>query len=271
MPFVFNSPHSGAQYPEDFLKSSALNLDTLRRAEDYRVDLLFAAAPDLGAPIMSALFPRAFLDLNREPYELDPEMFDSALPPYVNATSPRVISGLGAIAKICAGGHQIYDRPLSWHDGLTRIQNFYMPYHHALHDLLQTTRKTFGAAILIDCHSMPSQKTPPNSTHDLPDIVIGDRHNRAAAPILSDFVCKTFTDQGYRVARNHPYAGGFITEHYGQPRQNIHALQIEINRALYMDEEQIAPSKGWTKLLQHINYIIEKFQEFDIAQIRRKN
>ncbi len=264
MPVVFNSPHSGAEYPKDFLKSSALELSILRRSEDYRVDYLFAAAPELGAPIMSARFPRCFLDLNREPYELDPEMFDSALPPYINSTSPRVISGLGTIARICSGGHQIYNQPLRWQDGLARIQNFYIPYHNALHELLKQTAQTFGAAILIDCHSMPSQK------NDLPDIVIGDRHGRAAAASLSDFVDKTFAAQDYRVARNSPYAGGFITKHYGQPNQNIHAVQIEINRALYMDEAQLAPSAGWTKLLGHISYIIEQFNKFDILKIKKE-
>ncbi len=261
MPFVLNSPHSGAEYPEAFVKKAALELAVLRRSEDYCIDDLFAAAPALGAPIMSARFPRCFLDLNREPYELDPEMFDEALPPYINAASQRVMSGLGTIAKICAEGHEIYAEPLSWQDGFQRIQDFYIPYHLALRELLDNTSKTFSVAILIDCHSMPSQK-------QRADIVIGDRHGRAASPLLSSFVHQAFAAHGYRVARNDPYAGGFITQHYGQPDRNIHALQIEINRALYMDEEQLILSEGWTKLREHINYILEQFKKFDFLTIK---
>ncbi len=247
IPFVFNSPHSGRIYPNDFLAASRLDEMTIRRSEDSHVDELFAFVTPFGAPLLRANFPRAWLDVNREPYELDPLMFDGALPPYANSRSLRVAGGLGTIARVVSENMEIYAEPLSVADALQRIETVYKPYHERLRALLGTTFETFGFAVLIDCHSMPS------SVRALPgriraDFVLGDRYGSSCASELSEAVHGFLTAEGYSVARNKPYAGGFITEHYGRPTRGIHALQIEINRGLYMNERTLQKSAGFHKV-----------------------
>jgi N-formylglutamate amidohydrolase len=246
-PFVFNSPHSGATYPTSFVKASKLDSLTLRRSEDTFVDELFLPAVELGAPLMRAHFPRAYLDVNREPYELDPKMFTEPLPPFANTRSLRVAGGLGTIARVVADAHEIYARPLSVEEGLARIERLYKPYHAALGELIERVRAAFGICILIDCHSMPSAGRA-GEVELRPDFVLGDRYGTSCLSALTDWTQESLRRLGYVVGRNKPYAGGYITEHYGDPVKGVHALQIEVNRALYMDEARYTRARGFARV-----------------------
>jgi N-formylglutamate amidohydrolase len=267
LPFVFNTAHSGRVYPTGFLAQSRLSQHDLRRSEDCFVDILFRESPVLGAPLLQAHFPRAYLDANREPYELDPRMFEGRLPSYANTRSMRVAGGLGAIPRIVAEGQDIYATRLPVAEALERIDHLYRPYHRALRGLLTKTQQLFGEVFLFDCHSMPSASLGAE-TMLRPDIVLGDRFGTSCAPLLIDVTQKVFENLGYSVARNRPYAGGFITEHYGNPAAATHALQIEINRALYMDEQTLEPLAGFSSLQKDITCAIQ-----DIWQLlqRRDN
>ncbi|MCB1385228.1 MAG: N-formylglutamate amidohydrolase [Nitratireductor sp.] len=266
VPVVFNSPHSGRHYPADFLKASGLDGHALRRSEDFVVDQLFSGAMRHGAPLLSARFPRAWLDVNREPFELDPQMFSGALPAHANTQSARVQSGLGTIARIVAENEEIYRARLPVEEALARIEQVYKPYHAALRGLLAEAMAGFGHAILIDCHSMPSTQTVQRSSpfgsrrQELlrSDFVLGDRYGTACAPFLVHGAAAILREQGYRVAINKPYAGGFITEHYGRPEKGLHALQIEVNRALYMNEPRIEKTAGFDVLAGDLDRFIER-------------
>lgn len=251
---IFASPHSGRDYPDSFLAQSALDPVSLRRSEDSYVDELFAAAPRHGAPLLKALFPRAYLDVNREPYELDPAMFDGPLPPHANTRSPRVAAGLGTIPRQVAQDTPIYRGKLSLADMDQRLKFLYAPYHDALTRLIDGTLARFGYCLLIDCHSMPSTSVP--SDHGPVDIVLGDCFGASCAPSLTAGIERFLAGLGYRVIRNHPYAGGYTTRHYGFPVRGVHALQIEINRALYMDEATHRRSAGFSRLETHMNALI---------------
>jgi N-formylglutamate amidohydrolase len=239
IPFVFNAPHAGAVYPGSFLAASRLDGTALRRSEDAFVDALFANVVTLGAPLMTACFPRAYLDVNREPYELDPRMFEGRLPPFANTRSMRVAGGLGTIPRIVADGQEIYRARLTVDEGLRRIEWLYKPYHRTLRHLVHRTARGFGHSILIDCHSMPSTSLARDDAAKA-DIVLGDRYGTSCSTVLTDLVEVALRERGYAVVRNKPYAGGFITEHYGEPALGRHALQIEISRSLYMDERSLA-------------------------------
>ena len=249
--FVFSSPHSGNIYPRAFLKSARLDAMTLRKSEDSFVDELFGDMPIHGAPLLAARFPRAYLDVNREPFELDPVLFRERLPDYANTQSVRVIGGLGTIARIVTEKEEIYRKPLTLPAALVRIESLYRPYHDALTDLLNTARATFGSAVLIDCHSMPSAHN--GSDDGRPDIVIGDRFGTSCSPTLVHLAETAFRDLGFDVSLNRPYAGGFITEHYGRPAQSVHALQIEVNRALYMNEAHFEKSECFDELREKLS------------------
>ncbi|MEQ1653694.1 MAG: N-formylglutamate amidohydrolase [Hyphomicrobium sp.] len=246
-PFVFSSPHSGRIYPPEFLAQSRLDPQTLRKSEDCFVDRLFSPVATLGAPLLSARFPRAYLDLNREPYELDPELFDEPLPEHANTQSIRVVGGLGTVARIVADGEEIYRQPLTLRAVLARIDQLYFPFHAQLARLVEETTQHFGYAVLIDCHSMPSSTMTPGGAQR-PDIVIGDRFGASADPRLSQLVRDTLHGLGYDVQMNRPYAGGYITEHHGRPTHGVHALQIEINRGLYLNESSLTESTGFAGL-----------------------
>ena len=247
LPFVLNSPHSGNLYPGDFLAASRLDGVAIRRSEDSYVDELVEPAAGLGAPLMRANFPRAYLDVNREPYELDPKMFDGTLPTYANVRSVRVAGGLGTIARIVSESEEIYAGPFPVEQALARIDAVYKPYHRGLRQLVMDTRTGFGVAVLIDCHSMPSTVRGGHA-RIRPDIVLGDRYGTSCASELTDLTAQLLTRRGYSVSRNKPYAGGFITEHYGQPGRGLHAMQLEINRCLYMDERTLEKSGGFGRL-----------------------
>ncbi len=239
-PVVFASPHSGRDYPLNFLECARLDATGLRRSEDCFVDELFEGALDAGAPLMSAMFARAYCDPNRERWELDPAMFVDALPEWVNTTSARVGAGLGTLARVVASGESIYRRKLSFGEAEFRIQTYWEPYHAALRRLLDETKRMFGACLLVDCHSMPAQSQSAGRTS--PDIVLGDAHGTACSATIMRAAEHILTDLGFRVRRNDPYAGGYVTRHYGRPRERIHAVQIELARGLYMDEIRLLPS-----------------------------
>jgi len=239
-PVIFASPHSGRFYSPDFLASARLDPHGLRRSEDSFVDELFAAAPEYGAPLLSATFPRAYCDVNREPWELDPAMFADKLPPWVNTTSPRVGAGLGTIARVVASGEAIYRHKLPFAEAERRVEALWRPFHETLTALITGTYAMYGYCLLIDCHSMPSGGLPGRTgTRTSADFVLGDAHGTACAARTTRFVERVLTELGYVVRRNDPYAGGYITRHYGRPRERVHALQIEVARDLYMDESRI--------------------------------
>jgi N-formylglutamate amidohydrolase len=241
LPVILASPHSGTCYPSALLAASRLDPHALRRSEDSFVDEIFAAGAALGAPLLRARFARAYLDANREPYELDPAMFEDPLPDYVNAASPRVQVGLGTIARIVATGEDIYAGKLRFADALSRIDSLYRPYHRALGELIAATQLRFGYYLLLDCHSMPSTSGPQErGGRRRVDFVLGDCHGASCHGVVIETAQRLIAAKGYSVARNAPYAGGFTTGHYGRPRDGGHGLQIEINRSLYMDERTIS-------------------------------
>ncbi len=265
VPVVFASPHSGQEYPPEFVAASGLEPLVLRRSEDAFIDRIFAAAPAYGAPLLRAHFPRVYLDPNREPFELDPQMFDAPLPDYVNVSSPRVASGLGTIAKVVASGEEVYRDKLSFEEVRQRIERHYFPYHAALQSLLDDTRKRFGRYLLVDCHSMPSVGGPMDADPGLRrlDIVLGDCYGSSCSPVVTQVAERTLKHLGFTVRRNLPYAGGYTTRHYGRPHEGLHALQIEVNRALYMDEQTIAPTSGWQFMVDAITSLIEALAGLD--------
>lgn len=262
-PLVFSSPHSGNLYPQAFLASAALDALTLRRTEDAYVDELFGLAPSIGAPLLRAHFPRAFLDVNREPYELDQRMFDDRLPAYVNTRSIRVAGGLGTIARVVGEAREIYAQRMPVAEALRRIETLYKPWHARLRWLMQRAERRFGVAALVDCHSMPSNLARTGRRDDgvRIDMVLGDRYGTSCDPALVDAAESELRRLGYHVVRNKPYAGGFITEHYGNPAIGWHALQIEVNRAIYMDEKTLARSAGFGPLCVDLTGLAEVLTE----------
>jgi N-formylglutamate amidohydrolase len=247
VPLVFNSPHSGRIYPSTFLAASKLDAMTLRRSEDAYVEELFGFVPGLGAPLLYAHFPRAYLDVNREPYELDPALIRDGLPHYANTQSVRVVGGLGTIARIVSESDEIYREPLSLFAALERINRLYTPYHSTLRTLLDEAKQAFGLSLLIDCHSMPSHPMSDTGA-GRPDFVLGDRYGTSCSVELTRAAADQLKAQGYAVALNKPYAGGYITEHYGRPHSGQHVLQVEINRALYMNETTFEKVRGFERL-----------------------
>lgn len=239
VPFVFASPHSGRDYSADFLAATRLDPLTLRRSEDCYVDELFAGTPGQGAPLLLAHFPRAYCDVNRDPAELDPAVFAEAPPATPQTRSPRVTAGLGVIARVVRDGADIYPGRLPLAEAGRRLGALHAPYHAALRGLVTDTRRRFGAAVLVDCHSMPSQAAAAAGRGPAPDIILGDRYGASCAPGLTAHAEAALRALGFSVARNNPYAGGYTAEHYGAPGGGLHALQIEINRALYLDEDRL--------------------------------
>lgn len=265
VPIVFASPHSGQDYPAELLAEARLAPLALRRSEDGFVDELFGAAPDHGAPLIAATFPRVWCDVNREAWELDPGMFDGPLPPWVNTTSPRVGAGLGTIPRIVATGETVYGRRLAFAEAEARIRACWEPYHAALAGLIAETRARFGACLLVDCHSMPSH---PAHAANPPDMVLGDAHGTSCAPRATRLAEEALVGLGYRVRRNDPYAGGYVTRHYGRPRDGVHALQIEIARALYMDEGRIERGAGFDRFAADMRRLVARLCATDWSFLR---
>ena len=268
-PLIFASPHSGRDYPGELLRNSRLDRHRLRQSEDSYVDLLFDEAPRFGAPLLRALFPRAFVDVNRARDELDPRMFADDVPKSADTRSSRVIAGLGVIPRIVADGQDIYGRKLYYFDAKRRLAACYDPYHKELGGLIDAARAQFGCAILIDCHSMPSAGGAPfRPGEPRIDFVLGDRFGSSCAPSIVRYVEDLLTGFGYQVARNAPYAGGYVASSYGRPRNGVHALQIEINRALYLDERRIARTDGFDQLRCNMLLLMERLTAFDADDLR---
>ncbi|MGJ8588525.1 MAG: N-formylglutamate amidohydrolase [Yoonia sp.] len=257
---VFASPHSGRDYPDAFLRRSVLNASEIRSSEDAFVDQLFAAVPDHGAPLLTANAPRAFLDLNRGVDELDQALIEGVRR---NAHNPRIASGLGVIPRVVANGRQIYRGKLTLAEAHLRIAQYWRPYHDQLQTLLDESNNAYGEAILIDCHSMPHEALenvgPPGSAR--PDVVLGDRFGSTAAASVVEKVEAAFTSAGLRVARNMPFAGAFITQHYGRPSRQQHAIQVEIDRALYMNERTLEPSRDFAAFQALLSGVIAEIAE----------
>ncbi|HTR16902.1 MAG TPA: N-formylglutamate amidohydrolase [Acetobacteraceae bacterium] len=254
VPMVVASPHSGRAYSPAFLAAARLDPLSLRRSEDSFVDELVGQAPAFGVPLLAATLPRAWCDVNREAWELDPGMFADALPPWVNTTSPRVHVGLGTIARVVSTGEQIYRDRLRFADAEARVRTCWQPYHDALTHLLTGTRHAHGACLLIDCHSMPAQSC--DNRRGQPDFVLGDAYGTACSPRITRTLEHALTGAGYTVRRNDPYAGGYITRHYGRPREGLHVIQLEIARRLYMDESLIEKHAGFEPLRRDLSQIL---------------
>lgn len=261
LPIVVASPHSGRRYPADFVAASPLPALRLRSSEDSFVEEIFGAAPDLGAPLLQALFPRVFVDVNREPYELDPAMFSESLPSHVTTRNARIAAGLGTIAKVVSNAERIYRHKLSFAEVEQRILACHRPYHQALAALIGETRAKFGYCILLDCHSMPSgaigQRVDRSRRQKTIDAVLGDCHATACDPTITGEAERLLRGMGYSVRRNNPYAGGYVTRHYGRPHDGVHALQIELNRGLYMNEERIERLTGIDDLSRDMTELIQ--------------
>jgi N-formylglutamate amidohydrolase len=262
-PFVFSSPHSGRIYPRRFLDQARLHPSVLRRSEDMHVDDLIGGVVALGAPLLLARFPRAYVDVNREPYELDPRMFEGRLPAHANTRSVRVASGLGAIPRIVGDCLEIYAGRLPVEEAMARIAACHAPFHAALTRLLTDARRRFGLSVLIDCHSMPSASVDRESSAI--DLVIGDRYGTSASAALMDRLEGEARRRGFRVSRNRPYAGGYITETYGAPEMGRHAVQVEINRGLYMDEATGERLPGFAELRAALDGIFASLLDTVVA------
>ena len=266
-PVVFNSPHSGSVYPRAFLTASRLEVTTLRRSEDSFVDELALGVVERGYPLMRAHFPRCYVDVNREPYELDPRMFEGRLPSFANTRSMRVAGGLGTVARVVGDAQEIYGQRIPVDEAIRRIEGLYKPYHRALRRLFTRVHRDCGAAVLIDCHSMPSAA---GSKDERPraDVVLGDRYGTSCVAAVVETIEATLRAQGYSVSRNKPYAGGFITEHYGNPAAGLHSIQIEINRALYMDERRYERSPAFDRLAGHICLLADRLGEIPSEELK---
>ncbi|HWY60801.1 MAG TPA: N-formylglutamate amidohydrolase [Rhizomicrobium sp.] len=263
LPFVFASPHSGRVYPAGLMGKSRLDALTLRRSEDAFVDELFAGVPALGAPLIAARFPRAYCDANRGPAELDPGMFSGPLAMAVDAPSPRVLAGLGVIPRIVRDGAEIYRGKLSPDDAATRLERLHRPYHAGLMRLVEETLARFGTAIVVDCHSMPSALA-------VPDIVLGDRYGASAPASLTGWAENAFATAGFSIARNSPYAGGYTTSLYGRGAAGCHALQIEINRSLYLDEDSMTRKPIFDALRKKLMDALTKLAALPLSSIARR-
>ncbi|MGO8907910.1 MAG: N-formylglutamate amidohydrolase [Bradyrhizobium sp.] len=265
-PIIFNSPHSGSVYPNEFLSASRIDLPALRRSEDSFMDELIGGLSDRGFPTVTVNFPRSYVDVNREPYELDPRMFSGRLPSFANTRSMRVAGGLGTIPRVVGDGQEIYRERLSVDDALARIEALYKPYHRALRRLINKAHQAFGTVVVVDCHSMPSIGVSRDEPRR-PDVVIGDRYGTSCAALLADMVEETMSRIGYSVGRNKPYAGGFITEHYGNPASGLHTVQLELNRAIYMDERRRERSARFAQVMSDFTILAETLADVPLDDL----
>jgi N-formylglutamate amidohydrolase len=256
-PLVLASPHSGRRYPAELLDSSRLDPLTLRKSEDVLVDELFSAGPSHGAALIAATYARAWCDLNRDPREIDTTMFLDPPPGHAVNRSARVQAGLGAIARIVGDGLEIYARKLKYADAERRIEQVWSPYHTALARLVSDTRQLHGGVVLVDCHSMPSAAKGTDGA----DIILGDRFGQSAPSAIAGFTQTALERMGYRVARNTPYAGGYVTQTYGRPGQRQFALQIEISRGIYLDEKTLEPNAHFAKVRRDMGNLIALLSE----------
>lgn len=263
---VFASPHSGREYPWSFLRQTVLDKNVIRSSEDAFVDRLFDCAPEFGAPFLVAGAPRAFVDLNRSPDELDPALIEGI---EKRSHNPRVASGLGVIPRVVANGRAIYCGKLSQDEVQRRITDYWQPYHNALQDLLDQAHTLHGKAILVDCHSMPHEAMDgiARSGARRPEIVLGDRFGAAASGDVIDRIESAFASAGFVVTRNAPFAGAYITQAYGRPSRHQHAVQIEIDRAIYMNEQLIRPNNNFNAFRESLRNVIAEIAEIGQARM----
>ncbi len=261
---IFASPHSGRAYPWSFLRRSVLDELAIRSSEDAFMDMLIASAPSYGAPLLAATMPRAYLDLNRASDELDPAVIEGVRQVSHN---PRIASGLGVIPRVVSNGRAIYRGKLKLSEAHGRISGYWRPYHDQLAEMVSDTRRDFGEAILIDCHSMPHEAVDAVTQTGLPrpEVVLGDRFGAAADSAIVERIETIFLDAGLRVSRNAPFAGAFTTQHYGRPSRRQHAVQIEIDRALYMNEMRVRPNGNFDSFRALMDRVVG-----EIAEIGRK-
>ncbi len=266
-PVIFSSPHSGCDYPTEFVEQSVLSKTQLRSSEDAFVDELFVKVVDFGSPLLTAKAPRAFVDLNRGPEELDPSIVAGAKNPYNN---PRISSGLGVIPRVVSEGRHIQGGKMSMESAQARIKDYYHPYHDLLTELLERAKHWFGMAVLIDCHSMPSDALQnamaPGGLR--PDIILGNRYGASASDDIFKIIEDAFKDQGFIVGRNAPFAGGYITQKYGVPSREQHVVQVEISRALYMHEETIEKNTQFDEVRLRLSNAAQDICKNSIPEIR---
>lgn len=261
---VFGSPHSGRLYPPDLLSSAQLDPLALRSSEDAYLDLLLAPAPQHGAPLITTQVPRAYVDFNRAETELDPALIEGAPRGMAN---PRIGSGLGVIARVVAGGRPIYRGKLALSEAERRIATYWRPYHQALDALLERQRARFGRAILCDMHSMPSEATPVGLLRNIrrPEVILGDRYGAACDPAILTDIEAVWRRAGFRVARNAPFAGAYILQRHGRPAQGVHAVQIEIDRVLYLDERRVEPGPRFEGFCQVMAEVVAEIAAIGAA------
>jgi N-formylglutamate deformylase len=263
---VFATPHSGRNYSQDFLDRIILDAHAIRASEDAFVDQLFLPVTAVGAPLLAALVPRAFVDLNRSCEELDPALIEDVRS---TGSSARVTSGLGVVPRVVGVGRSIYHGKISMVEAQARLQDVWYPYHQRLQVLLDVTRTKFGHVVLIDCHSMPHEAANPGlRSKTSPEIVVGDRFGAAADLKVTDCVQAAFTDAGFRVSRNMPFAGAYISQHYGKPKRGQHVIQIEIDRSLYLDEASIEPLPSFADFQTRLHTVIEKIVALEAGRGR---
>ncbi len=257
---VFASPHSGRDYPWSFVRRSNLDERVLRSSEDAFVDKLFDAAPRHGAPLLTAIAPRAWIDVNRSAEELDPALIEGVKR---TAHNPRVASGLGVVPRVVANGRAIYRGKITRKEAMARIEEFWKPWHLALNTLMDDSAALFGEAILIDCHSMPHEaiESISHPRGARPEIVLGDRFGAAAGSDIVDRIEAALASAGLRVARNAPFAGAFVTQNYGRPAQNRHVVQVEIDRSLYMNEQLVRPNNNFKAFKALIDRVVADVSE----------
>lgn len=263
---VFASPHSGREYPWSFVRRTILDERTLRSSEDAFVDKLFDAAPRHGAPLLTAIAPRAWIDVNRSAEELDPALIEGVKR---TAHNPRVASGLGVVPRVVANGRSIYRGKITHKEATARIEEFWKPWHLALNTLMDDSTALFGEAILVDCHSMPHEaiESISHQRGNRPEIVLGDRFGAAAGSDVVDKIEAALTSAGLRVARNAPFAGAFVTQNYGRPARNRHVVQVEIDRSLYMNEQLIRPNNNFTAFKALIDRVVADITEIGRADM----
>ncbi|HVJ42107.1 MAG TPA: N-formylglutamate amidohydrolase [Dongiaceae bacterium] len=295
-PLLLASPHSGRDYPAGFLAQSVLDRAILRQSEDCYVDLLIEPATRLGVPSLRALFPRIFVDPNRDAAELDPQLFADPLPPQAQITSPRVLAGLGVVPRVAADDRAIYAAQLPYREALERLDRYYRPYHRSLQAAIKHIRGQFGQCLLLDCHSMPSAGAPllhdsaekarsgagvGNGASGSPkpresrsggevDFILGDCYGGACADAVTSHAEAFLLQAGATVRRNNPYSGGYVTQTYGRPAEGVHVLQLEINRRLYVDEASLAPNAGFAVTRDLLSGLIGSLRDAAADLIKRR-
>ena len=250
------------------IAAAALDAAAIRGSEDAFVDELIGSGPSQGAALICANLARAYIDVNREAFELDQAMFADELSDFARARTARVAAGLGAIARVVSEGQEIYTRKLTFDEARRRIEGVHGPYHQALARLLGEAHAAHGYAVLIDWHSMPAAAARAGSRDGPCDMVLGDRFGASCASLVTQKVEQELEARGYKVARNAPYAGGYTTEHYGRPNRRTHALQIEINRGIYLDEATLEPTQGFAKLQADLETLTRALVAADWSGLR---